>query len=110
MGLQHAINLGFTTDLDIIAGLYDVNTIVPLVDTLGCFHTHSGIFGFDMLADFFNEQLAGRRNKCTDGKIIDLLAREDFLAINNARVYVPFMGSIVESHLVDENIRDQTLP
>ena len=110
MGLQHAINVGFTANLHIIAGLYDVNTVVPLVDTLSRFHTHRGIFGFDVLADFLNKQLTGRGIKCTNSKIINLSAREDFLAVDNAGVYIPFMGCIVESHLIDENIRDQVLP
>jgi hypothetical protein len=58
VGLQHAIDAGFASCLDTIASLDNVNAIASLVDTLGGFHTHSSTFGLDVLAEFFDKQLA----------------------------------------------------
>ena len=100
----------FAAQLDTISSLKDVNAIVLLVKISFSFITHGGIFVLDMLMPLCNEEFCKVRRLSTHDKAINLLTDQHLISICCARVDVLFIGGILKSHLVDEDLSSHRMP
>ena len=110
MRLHHSVDIRFGADLDIVTGLEDIDSVVPLEHSFGHFDSHSGVFGLDMVLQDLDELLRSALVWGGRGEVVDLSANEDFNSVDRTDAYVPFMGSVPEAHLVDEDISDHAFP
>ena len=110
MSSDHILKVSSTREDYVVSGLEDINAIVPLVCSLGRLNAHAGELCFNMLSKDSDELFCCGLVCGAGRKIIDLSANEDFFAVDHSRVKVSFVRRVLETHLVDQDVRDHTFP
>ena len=96
MTSKKSVNVIFTVYADIFLGLFDLHSVEFGKD---------GVAGDgDMGADGCNKLLTNCNSGSSDGKIVDLAANENFMALKGSAIEIALVGSGSEANAVDKDI------
>ena len=110
VSFEHAINVRLATHFDVVLGLEHINTIESLINTLLSFDTHAVKLRLNIFADLLEEELSTGLGGRARGKVVNLTTDKNLVTINHTLIQILLMGGCLESHLIDEDISDQSLP
>ena len=101
MRLQHTIDVGRAVQLDVVAGLDDINAIIARADAVAS--------GNSLVIDVGNEFLGNGGITAGNSIIIDLTAEKNSVAVNSATIDVALMRSGAKI-MLGEDVVDHPFP
>ena len=93
MRLQHAVDIGFGTEFDVISSLENVDPIVSLEEAIiGNLDSHASEFSLNVFTDQFEKTFGRFACLRSARKVVNLSAYKDLFTINGTGVEVSFMA------------------
>ena len=111
MCLEDTIKVSLTGQLDVVASLMDVNTIVAKSKSLAIIKTDTFELGHSMVIDDCDKLLSSSRRGRSNSKVINLVADKDEFTINFTMIKIMFMSHRGEAELIAfQNTNNHLLP
>ena len=85
-------------------------TVIVFVLTTNGLNAHVVEFGLNVHSYYSDEGFIPFLGGQSTGKGVNLMTDQDFIGFNHTNVEVTLMNSMSESHLVDENVHNQSFP